>query len=108
MLNVEVMWEIKTLATKKQYRGLGLSTALAKRSFETALLNDTISIISMDCTNHLSAKIAHRLNMECVVKKHFNEYKDDNGQPWITNMPEPPDGLVHVFIYKKNNYKNKV
>lgn len=102
------MWEIKTLATAKQYRGLGLSTAVAKHSFKTALLNDDISVICMDCTNHISAKIAQNLNMECVVKKHLNEYQDDNGQPWITNIPEQPDDIVNVFIYKKKNYKNKI
>lgn len=108
MLNVETMWEIKTLATAQQYRNLGLSTNLAKRSFEAALLNDDISIICMDCTNYISAKIAYNLGMECVVKKHFSEYIDENGQPWIKDIPEQPNDTVHVFIYKKKNYKNKV
>lgn len=108
MLNVDTIWEIKTLATAKQYRNLRLSTALAKYSFEAALLNDDISVICMDCTNYLSAKIAYKLGMECVIKKHFNEYKNDNGQPWINNIPEHPNDTVSVFIYKKKNYVNKV
>lgn len=108
MLNVDTMWEIKTLATAKQYRSLGLSTALAKQSFEAALLNDNISVICMDCTNYFSAKIAQNLGMECVVKKHFSEYRDDNGHPWIKKIPEPPNDTVNVFIFKKNNYKNNV
>lgn len=103
MLNVETMWEIKTLATAQQYRNLGLSTALAKRSLEIALLNNDVSIICMDCTNHISARIAYNLGMECVVKKHFSEYTDENGQPWIKNIPEQPNDTVNVFIYKKNN-----
>lgn len=104
MLNVDTMWEIKTLATAQQYRNLGLSTILARRSFEAALLNDTISIICMDCTNFISAKIAYSLGMKCVVKKHFSEYLDDNGQPWIKNIPEQPNGTVNVFTYEKKNY----
>lgn len=108
MLNVNIMWEIKTLATAQQYRNLGLSTAVAKRSFEEALLNDNISIISMDCTNYISAKIAKNLGMECVINKHFSEYKDENGYPWIKNIPEQPNDSVNVFIYKKNNYKNEI
>lgn len=108
MLNVETMWEIKTLATAQQYRNIGLSTILAKRSFEAALLNDDISIICMDCTNYISAKIAYSLGMECVVKKHFSEYVDENGQPWIKDIPEQPNDTVNVFIYKKKNYENKV
>jgi len=102
------MWEIKTLASAQQYRNLGLSTAVAKRSFEAALLNDDISVICMDCTNYVSAKIAYNLGMECVVKKHFSEYKNDNGQPWLDNIPEYPNDTVNVFIYKKKNYKNQV
>lgn len=108
MLNVDKIWEIKTLATAKQYRSLGLSTALAKQSFEAALLNDDISVICMDCTNYFSAKIAQNLGMECAVNKHFSEYRDDNGHPWIKNIPEPPSDTVRIFIFKKNNYKNKV
>ncbi|XP_022179917.1 uncharacterized protein LOC111040347 isoform X2 [Myzus persicae] len=106
MLNVDTMWEIKTLATAKQYRNLGLSTAVAKKSFEAALLKDDISVICMDCTNNFSAKIAQNLGMECVVEKHFSEYKDDNGHPWIKNIPEPPNDTVKVFIFKKKNYIN--
>lgn len=108
MLNVDIMWEIKTLASAQQYRNLGLSTAVAKHSFEAALLNDDISVICMDCTSYISAKIACNLGMECVVKKHFSEYKDGNGQPWLDNIPEHPNDMVNVFIYKKNNYENKV
>lgn len=107
-LNVDTMWEIKTLATAQQYRNLGLSMAVAKRSFEAALLNDNISIICMDCTNYISAKVAHNLGMECVVSKHFSEYKDENGKPWLKNIPEKPNDTVKVFIYKKKNYKNNV
>ncbi|KAF0751019.1 Uncharacterized protein FWK35_00025700, partial [Aphis craccivora] len=106
MLNVDTMWEIKTLATAQQYRNLGLSTVVAKQSFEAALLNDDISVICMDCTNYFSAKIAKNLGMECVVKKHFSEYTDDNGHPWIKNIPDPPNDTVNVFIFKKKNYKN--
>lgn len=108
MLNVDSIWEIKTLATAIQYRNLRLSTALAKHSFEAALLNDDVSVICMDCTNYLSAKIAYKLGMECVIKKHFSEYKNDTGQPWINNIPEHPNDTVSVFIYKKKNYVNNV
>jgi len=108
MLNVDKMWEIKTLATAKPYRSLGLSTAVAKQSFEAALINDDVSVICMDCTNYFSAKIAQNLGMECVVKKHFSEYKDDNGQPWLKSIPEPPNDTVKVFIFKKKNYINNV
>lgn len=100
------MWEIKTLATAQQYRNLGLSTAVAKYSFESALNNNNISIIRMDCTSYISAKVAHNLGMECVVHKHFNEYIDDDGQPWI-NTPELSNNIVNVFIHKKENYQKQ-
>jgi len=108
MLNVEKMWEIKILATAKQYRGLGLSAAVAKQSFEEALLNDDVSVVCMICTNYLSAKIAQNLGMECMVKKHFGEYKDDNGHPWLKSVPEPPNDAARVFIFKKKNYTKNV
>lgn len=80
---------------------------LTKHSFKAALNDDKISIIRMDCTNYISTKIANNLDMECMVEKLFNEYVDDNGQPWINNILEFSNGTVNVFIHKKYNYQNQ-
>jgi hypothetical protein len=42
----------------------------------------------MDYTNYISAKIAKNLGRKCMVKKHFSEYKDDNGYSLFKNTPK--------------------
>ncbi|XP_050427555.1 arylalkylamine N-acetyltransferase-like 2 [Adelges cooleyi] len=100
IFNVNKILEIRTLATLQKYRGYGISKALAKCAFLAALNNDSISIIRIDCTNYFSSLIARELGMECVVKKHLSEYKDEKGQPWI-NIPKKPNDLLQIFVFRK-------
>lgn len=104
MLNVNKIWDIQIAVTRKQYRNLGLTTALSACSIEAGLLIDDVSIIRALCVSDISAKLCKYFSMECVVDKHVSEYKDENGEPWIKNVPAEPNDRARIFVLKKNNY----
>lgn len=89
--NVTKALHIHVLGVDGQTRGKSIGIKLMKKCFEVGK-SLGYPLVSVDCTSVYSIKIAEKLEMECIGKLAYSDYKDCNG----LQLFQPP--LPHVNI----------
>jgi arylalkylamine N-acetyltransferase len=88
---------IYVLAVDAASVGRGIGRALMETTRDKAQCEGYQSICIV-CSSHFSAKIARRMDMECVYSLPYSEYKDEDGNPVF--KPSHPHTEMAVFMQK--------
>lgn len=93
--NVDKSLHIHVMSVDAAYRGKSIGKNLMEKCIEAGK-SLGYPLISTDCTNVFSIKIAEKLGMECVNTLAFSDYKDENGQQLF--KPPLPNTHIKTFI----------
>lgn len=94
--NVNRSLHIHVMSVDTAYRGKSIGTYLMEMCFNVGK-SLGYPIVSADCTNVFSIKIAEKLGMDCVNVMAFSEYKDNNGK----QLFNPPLPHTHIKTFVK-------
>lgn len=85
--NVDKSLHIHVMSVDYEYRGKSIGTNLMRKCFEVGKQLG-YQVVSADCTNVFSIKIAEKLGMQCIYELAFSDSKDCNGKQ-LFNPPSP-------------------
>lgn len=94
---VDQCFHIEVVAVHQNYR----KQNIAKKLFESGIdlaRSRNFKLVSVDCTNFYSSKVAERLEMECVSTVTYDEYNEYLGKRLF--VPIPPHEEIKTFIKK--------
>lgn len=94
--NVNRSLHIHVMSVDTAYRGKSIGTYLMQMCFDVGK-SLGYPIVSADCTNVFSIKIAEKLGMDCVNVMAFSDYKDSNGE----QLFNPPSPHTHIKTFVK-------
>ncbi|KAK7789710.1 hypothetical protein R5R35_012310 [Gryllus longicercus] len=89
--------EVRVLSVDGACRGLGIGTALLRRTRELAAEHG-FPLVRCDCTSAFSARAVDRLGFYPVCTLPYDSYLGDDGRPVF--QPEPPHTQVSCYVYK--------
>lgn len=91
---VNEYFHIHIVSVHPFYRGRKIAMKLFQSSFALAKFKN-YQLITVDCTSFYSAKIAERLDMECISTVTYQEYNNYIGKPLF--IPSPPHVEIKSF-----------
>lgn len=94
--NVNRSLHVHVMSVDTAYRGKSIGTNLMQMCFDVGK-SLGYPIVSADCTNIFSIKIAEKLGMDCVNVMAFSDYKDINGK----QLFNPPHPHTHIKSFVK-------
>lgn len=94
--NVDRSLHIHVMSVDTAYRGKSIGTYLMQMCFDVGK-SLGYPIVSADCTNVFSIKIAEKLGMDCVNEMAFSDYKDIHGK----QLFNPPLPHTHIKSFVK-------
>lgn len=93
--HIEKSLHIHVMSVDTGYRGKSIGTNLMEKCMEAGK-SLGYSLVSTDCTNIFSIKIAEKLDMQCINTLAFCDYKDNNGKQLF--KPPLPNTHIKTFI----------
>lgn len=94
--NIDKALHIHVMGVDRQLRGKSIGIKLMNKCMEIGKkLN--YPVVSVDCTSIYSIKIAEKLQMECIGKLAYTDYKDVNG----IQLFRPPLPHTHIKTFAK-------
>lgn len=87
-------FQIFIVAVHSEFRGHGIATKLLEASLSLAKSRN-FKLISVDCTNHFTAKICEKLQLILVSTVTYDEYNNHLGKQLFT--PQPPHTTIKTF-----------
>lgn len=91
--------DAKLLSVDPRYRGQGVACKLTERTIEFMRAND-ISIISMMCSSHYSARVCEKLGFKKVYTLKYADYIVDGRNPIL---PADPHKAVQIYVKEINH-----
>lgn len=92
--NVDKALHIHVMGVDQRIRGKSIGIKLIRKCMENGVALG-YPLISLDCTSIYSIKIAEKLQMDCVGKLAYADYKDANGKQLF--RPPPPHKHIKTF-----------
>lgn len=95
--NIDKCFLIEIVGVHRDYRQRQIAEKLFAAGFHLAK-SKKCTLISVDCTNIYTSKIAEKLGMECVSSVSYDEYNDHLGKRLF--VPIPPNMEIKTFAKK--------
>ncbi len=95
--NVDESFHIEIVGVHQDYREQQIGKKLFEAGIDLAKTKNC-QLVSVDCTNIYTSKIAEKLGMECVSIVTYDEYNDHLGKCLF--VPIPPHVEVKTFVKK--------
>ncbi|KAL5292108.1 hypothetical protein ACFFRR_011113 [Megaselia abdita] len=82
------------LGVRRDLRGQGIAKRLLEENMKLAK-EKGFSVYVCDCSSLFSARLCEKVGMEQTATMEFNEYCDENGNPYYN--PDPPHDLARSY-----------
>lgn len=95
--DVKNVLHVHVMGVNSEMRGKNIGFRLLEHLKVTAkCLN--YDMLSADCTSFYSARLFERFGFECINKKYYRDYVDENGKQVF--CPQPPHECVQTFALR--------
>lgn len=91
---VDTVMQGHMVGVNRNFRGKGIAGKLYEENMKLAKQKG-FPVYVCDCTSLFSAKLCEKIGMEQIATMEFNEYCDENGNPYYN--PDPPHDLARSY-----------